>query len=390
MKLQYTPAQYLEAVKRHGGSRIRAAEELGVHIRTLMHWLRVCRDRGEDVPEAPGAADAAALRAKVEAAHDSAPDGYFVKGVSTLHGAEGEVKQQWIKTDVDQERRLEMARAACEALKEEIPRQDPITAPAVIAPKLCNLYTITDYHVGMLAWRQEGGADWDLQIAERTLMRCFRAMVDGAPPAKVGVVNQLGDFLHTDGFQPLTPASKHVLDADSRFPKIVQVAVRGLRALVNMALEKHEQVHVIMAEGNHDPASAVWLRAMFHALYENEPRVTVETSPLPFYAYQHGATMLGFHHGHLKKIDKMQGVMAAQFPKMWGETTHRYCHMGHLHHTHEKEDNGMTVTQHPTLASRDAYGARGAWYADRGARCITYHNEHGEVGRTMITPEMVS
>ena len=34
---------------------------------------------------------------------------------------------------------------------------------------------------------------------------------------------------------------------------------------------------------------------------------------------------------------------------------------GHRHHTHEftKEFSGMTVTQHPTLAARDAYASRG-------------------------------
>ena len=47
-----------------------------------------------------------------------------------------------------------------------------------------------------------------------------------------------------------------------------------------------------MAEGNHDPASSIWLRALFGALYENEPRVEVIDSPLPCYVHQHGQTMI--------------------------------------------------------------------------------------------------
>jgi hypothetical protein len=388
---QHTPQQYLDAVIAAGGSRIKAAEAMGVSLHAIWRNLKTLKEQGVEIPESPYNTGRAEYMVRAaEDAHHAAPEHFHVKGVSTLYGPEGDVVQQWVKTDQDAFQRHEMLRAAAEALKEEIPRQAPIHVSTTCLEKLCNLYTITDFHIGMLAWRHEGGADWDLQIAEKTLTSCFSHMVMNSPPAKYAVVNQLGDFLHTDGFLPLTPASKHVLDADSRFPKIVQVAVRSLRSIVNMALTRHEHVHVLMAEGNHDPASSVWLRALFMALYENEPRVTVEDSPLPYYAYQHGKTMLAFHHGHMKKADKVGGVIPAQFPKMWGETTKRYVHTGHLHHTHEKEDAGITVIQHPTLAARDAYAARGPWHAERAAKCITYHTEYGEVGRNIVTPEMVA
>jgi hypothetical protein len=47
-----------------------------------------------------------------EEAHEAAPPGYAVKGVSTLYGASGEVVQQWVKTrteDIDRLRLLEEA-----------------------------------------------------------------------------------------------------------------------------------------------------------------------------------------------------------------------------------------------------------------------------------------
>lgn len=56
----------------------------------------------------------------------------------------------------------------------------------------------TDYHVGMLAWHKEGGADWDLDIAERTGIKAMAAMAAGAPPSARAVVNIQGDFLHWD------------------------------------------------------------------------------------------------------------------------------------------------------------------------------------------------
>jgi hypothetical protein len=228
-----------------------------------------------------------------------------------------------------------------------------------------------------------------LAIAEQTLSACFARMVESSPAARVGFVNQLGDFLHSDGLLPVTPTSGHILDQDGRYTKLVETAVRILRRVVDLALTKHEHVVVLMAEGNHDMASSVWLRVMFAALYENEPRVEVIDSPLPYYVWQHGKTMLAFHHGHLRKNDQLPILFASQFPKVWGETVKRYAHTGHRHHSEEKEHSGITVIQHPTLAARDAYAARGGWIAERQVTAITYHAEYGQVARVTVTPEMV-
>ena len=324
-----------------------------------------------------------------EDAKGIAPDGYIVKGKSTLFDKEGKIAAQWVKTNVDMEFQLQMMRSVIDDAMADLPRYEPTIAPTFTHESLCNLYTLTDSHVGALCWGLETGADWDLKIAERTLTGCFEHMVNSSPPARVAIVNQLGDFLHQDGIQAVTPTSGHLLDADGRFSKVVRVAVRILRRAVDFALERHEKVIVIMAEGNHDISSSIWLRAMFRMLYENEPRVEVIDTPLPYYVYQHGLTMLCFHHGHLKKNGELPILFASQFPQVWGATTKRYAHCGHRHHTEEKEHSGITVVQHPTLAARDAYAARGGWIAERQVTSITYHSGYGQVARNTITPEMI-
>ena len=227
--------------------------------------------------------------------------------------------------------------------------------------------------------------------AEKTLVDCFSQMMAGAPNSKVGILCNLGDYIHFDSaVAPVTPTGGNMLDADGRLTEIIRAAVKSFRNIIDMALTKHEHVHVLMCEGNHDLASSVWLREMFSALYEDDPRVTVDNSEKPFYAYQHGETMLAFHHGHTKKVTGLTGLFAAQFPQMWGTTKHRYGHCGHMHHQIEKEDMGMTIKQHRTLAARDAYASRHGWFADRGAQCITYHKQHGQVATNNVTPEMIA
>lgn len=112
-------------------------------------------------------------------------------------------------------------------------------------------------------------------------------------------------------------------------------------------------------------------------------------SELPYYVYRHGKTMLGWHHGHLKKPEQLPSLFAAQFPELWGSTKRRYVHTGHMHHVSEKEYPGVTVIQHPTIAARDAYAARGGWVADRQITSITYHAEWGQVARNTAVPEML-
>lgn len=377
-----TPRQLeiIEALEKHGSHR-KAAKALGMTYRAIGNSIDRLRQ--------------SAVRRGYSPQHDythAVPDGFRVKGVSTFYGEDGKPRGQWVKSTADEAAQREMIQAAFEAMAEELPRVKAIPGPEHTQADLCNVYTLTDSHVGMLAWHKEGGADWDMKIAERTLVGCFAHMIRSSPPAAVGFVNQLGDFLHSDGsggMLPITPMHGHILDQDGRFSKIVAGAIRILRCVVDMALAKHDRVVVLLAEGNHDMASSVWLRHMFKALYENEPRIHVIDSELPYYTYQHGETMLAFHHGHLRKNDQLPLLFAAQFPKVWGNTTKRYAHVGHRHHVEEKEHSGMTVVQHSTLAARDAYAARGGWISERQVRAMSYHSKHGLVAVNVVTPEML-
>ena len=109
-------------------------------------------------------------------------------------------------------------RATIEALKEEIPHEAP--APLAVGrfdANLMNCYVITDYHLGALSWGEETGADWDLKIAEDTLVAWFSRAIEQSPAAETALLAQISDFLHWDGFDPVTPAHRNLLDADTRF-----------------------------------------------------------------------------------------------------------------------------------------------------------------------------
>lgn len=371
-------AEVLKAVEEQGSNN-KAAKVLGVSRKTVDAAMKAIKHKAATHGYSPE--------------HDMTkvvPMPYRVKGHSTLYDADGKPKLQWVKTTLDQQVVEEMLKAAIEGFKDDIPRISPVSQQSHHTyDQLLNCYVITDYHMGMLSWHEETGADWDISIAENMLLQWLEQAISQSPNAETAVFAQLSDFLHFDGMDAVTPASKHLLDVDTRFAKLVRSAIRVLRKIIEMLLQKHKQLHIIMADANHDPVSQIWLREWFAVYYENEPRVTVDTSPNPYNAYEFGNTALFFHHGHKRKVSNISEVFVSQFREIFGRTKYAYAHMGHLHHLEIKENAMMVVEQHRTLAAPDAYAARGGWLSGRDAKVITYHKQYGEVSRLTINSDMI-
>lgn len=369
----------LDAVTSHG-TVTAAARVLGIPYSTLENRYKTAVARNFE-PQ---------CQALIVGDQAAPGPGMALKGTSTLYGEDGKAKLQWVKTSADQQRLEEAQRAALAAMCEEIKPLAAIRGPRHADKDLATLYTLTDSHIGALCWNKETGADWDLSIAESTLVETCVQMINAAPDSAVGIVNELGDFLHTDSLLPTTPTSHHVLDADSRYQKIVTVAVRVLRRVIEHALTKHAHVQVQLKEGNHDPSGSVWLRVMMAQLYENNPRVTIDMSPNPYTTFEHGKTLLGFYHGHLTKKANLGELFAAQFREQWGRCEFVYIHTGHLHNHEEQERRGCKLIQHATLAAPDAYAARGGWLSKRQVVSMTYSKQAGEVSRAVFIPKTVN
>ena len=318
-------------------------------------------------------------------------DGYAIKGVSTLVGEDGNAKLRWVKTDQDKESQIAAMRAVVDAMKGEIKpvKAVPLNKKTNRNKDLLNLYVITDYHIGMVAWPEETGDDWNMKIAENTLVKWFAAAIKQSPQAESAVFLELGDFAHYDGINPVTPMSGHLLDTDTRFQKLVRVMIRVTRKVISMLLEKYNHVTYIAAEGNHDISSSMWMRELFSAFYDDEPRITVDTSPDPYYAVEHGKTLICAHHGHLKNFKGVSEAMASKFRKEFGRTEHAFIHTGHYHHIKTEENTMFVVQQHRTLSGKDAYSSRGGYASGRDAQVISYHKEFGEVGTIRISYDML-
>lgn len=355
------------------GSQSEAARKLGISRSSVKRAIDAVQRKAARQGHSP--------------AHDMThivPDGYTVKGVSTYYDKEGKPAGQWVKSTVDRERMAEIMREMGEAWASDLPLSSPVQAPEYSDADLMTVYPIGDAHIGMLSWPEETGDDWNLDLAEKVHAKAIRQAVASAPASEVGVIVNLGDFLHLDNMEGVTTRSGHHLDTDGRYGKCAKVAVRVMRQAIADALQKHARVEVINAIGNHDDTGALWMSIALAHVYENDPRVTVHTSPSVFQYREFGKVLIGVHHGHTAKPGQLPGVMAADQAQAWGRTEHRYWLCGHVHHESRKEFPGVTVETFGTLAAKDAYAANGGYRAKRQTCAITYHRDHGEWSRTTI------
>ena len=310
------------------------------------------------------------------------PDGYALKGSSALvDERSGETVLQWYKTDRDKERQVELVREMVEEMSQSIPPRKKIKPPTKCVDNLMTVYPMGDPHFGLYCWAAEVGNDFDLKIARQDLCNAVRYLVQQSPPSRRGVLVNLGDFFHADNFEGTTAASGHILDMDSRMPKMVNEGVLALKTCLDEMLRKHEIVEIVNAPGNHDPILGHVLSIMFGHWLANDDRVVVHDKPTWRHYIEHGKVLLGITHGDKTKDAALMGIMATEQPEAWGRTKHRVYMRGHHHHDSRQEYNGGVVEQFRTLAAGDAYAVGHGYLSGRDMKCIVYDREYGEVAR---------
>jgi len=313
------------------------------------------------------------------------PESHFVKGVSTLYGPDGEQKLQWVKSSVDSDRLKEFAVDLATGISQELTPLPPVQliAQNSTSEELA-VYPIGDAHIGLYCWHEEVQADWDLDIAEALMTEGFLKVLAATPDTEEALICNLGDWFHTDTPANVTAASGHSLDVDTRWAKVARVGIRLMRRMIEAALQKHQLVRVINSIGNHDEQTSQLLGLTMETAYENEPRVTIDTSPDGFHWHEFGNNFIGVHHGHKCKPEQLYKVMAEDKRIECGRCEHRYWYTGHIHHQKRVDVGGQVIESFRTLIPRDQYSHTNGFRSKRDICSITLHKEFGEHRRSTI------
>ena len=360
--------KYIRALNKHG-SVAAAAKALKVCEGTITRGMQSLRAKAALGGYAPG-----------HFTNGVAP-GYAMGKVTVQRGADGEIERTWERQSPEQAQAMERLKLFVAELGEGVKGMAPISkGPRHKADDLLCVYPWGDPHFGMYAWWQDAGADFDLDIAEKLTNGAVDRLVASAPEGSIGLLLNLGDMFHADN-QGNQTQSGHQLDVDGRWAKVQQVGLRSMIHCIRRMLEKHSTVIVRINKGNHDGHSSYALSLMLSCYFHNEPRVLVDLSPGACWYYEFGKVHLGSTHGDTIKGKDMGAVMAADRPKAWGRTTHRYWFVGHVHHKDVKEYPGVLVEYVRTLAARDAWHQGQGYRAGRDMQLVVMHRVHGEIER---------
>lgn len=398
--------QAADAMARFGSQRA-AAESLGMSRSTFQHRIQEAERRGftGDGPRMVmkgqsilydgqgnerGRWDKTRLAGRDEADTVQLPDPKRITKTSRLFDQTGAVIQQWVSEKADEAEREALWQKCAQDIAAEVKRAKPTPRGRhAISSETLAVYPVGDHHVGMLAWSDEtGGESYDLTRSEQLLADASQRLIEVCPPSEQALIAFLGDFLHYDSYAAVTPTHKNILDADGRFPKMIQCAVRMVRHMILAALTRHGNVRVIFEKGNHDPATAAFMTVLLACLYENEPRVSVDTSPQHYHYFEWGKVLIGTHHGDKAKPAQLPAIMATDMPEAWGRTSCRVWLTGHVHHEAVKEYPGCNVETLGVLPPADAYAASSGYRSRQTMKAIVFHREHGEVERHTVNPGM--
>ena len=362
----------LEAIKRHlgnGGSIASAARELGCKAGTLSEWIR----------NSQGVSNSRDLA--VQTAMDAVGTGLVPHSMWTIvPPKDGEPGfSVYHKIEQTPEDVAERIRAALEGLTPA----EPVIPPESVMADLCAVYPLMDAHVGMQAWGKEtGGQDYDLTHAAQDMRQAFAKVLALTPAAEKAVLLIGGDYFHSDDTRAETPASKHKLDMDGRFHKVLDVGIAIIAETVDRLLAKHASVTVRVLRGNHDPHSHLVLTFALGERYRLEPRVEVDKSPRDLFMLQWGKCAIFAHHGDKGKPQQMALYLSDVCP-FWSDTRHRHYLVGHVHHDHAKDLGPLRYESLRAFCPPDAYAASMGFGGRRALQSMTFDRRDGLVLRAL-------
>jgi len=321
------------------------------------------------------------------------PDGFLMEKV-TIHERDGKVTETWARMCADKEKQLEILHDAIIAIcneAEPLPPVEPLFDTMKADSELMVNIPIGDAHIGMLAWGEECGEDYDLNIAEAIHCQAVDMLIKSTPTAAECTIIDLGDFLHADNLLGITTRGGNVMDMDGRYHKVVRTAIRISNYYIQRALKHYVHVTYRPEVGNHNDVGAIWMQELLSILYANEPRVTIGNTAGSVYFWQHGLCFFGSHHGHTIKFDKLPGIMAAKVMDEHLETKYRKFYCGHIHHKTIRGSDFSTceVQTYRTLAPKDAYASSHGYMAPRDITAETWHKEYGHMGTVNINIPMM-
>lgn len=253
--------------------------------------------------------------------------------------------------------------------------------PADVRNDLMTVYPLYDMHIGMMAWaRETRGQDYDLSLMHDDLVTSITTVQEYAPDSQDALIILGGDTIHINDGSNETPASRHKMDVDGRYEKVVDAAIDAICWAVDYLSLCHARVNVVVLRGNHDETSHIVLKAALKQRYRDTPHVAFPVvdawDKSEIYWMKHGKSLIIMHHGDKAPPERLAMIAADKCPH-WSDTRYRVILTGHLHSLKVRDMPGVTHYTLRSFCPPDAYGAM--WGGVRGLSAMSFSATKGLV-----------
>jgi hypothetical protein len=249
---------------------------------------------------------------------------------------------------------------------------------------------VPDLHAGKLAWNKETGyGNYDTNIALDLFDTAIAALLERSKHITFDrILFVVGnDLQHADTIGGTTTSGTQ-LDTDSRYHKVFVKIRERLVRIIRERLLPIAPVTIIGCPGNHDKTTAWHIADSLEQRFFDNPDVEVMNDPTEFKVYQWGEVMLMFAHGNTGKKPDYPLTMATRFKEIWGNTTYREAHTGHIHQTMVQEFHGVRVRTLPALCEPDAWHAANNFVGNlRTAEAYAWNNKTGLINQAFYNAD---
>jgi hypothetical protein len=253
---------------------------------------------------------------------------------------------------------------------------------------------IFDLHFGKVAWHEEVGENYNIDIATQRFNDCIDYFIN---TYKSFNIEQIlfpisNDFFNSDRSHPFNSTTNGTpQEEDTRW----QNTFRKGRELLIQNIQKLSEIAPVIVKvipGNHDYERSFYLGDSLQGWFHNNENVTIDNGASPRKYFTYGKCLIGLTHGNNEKVTDLPMIMAQENPIEWAKTIYREFHLGHLHHKKETKFNatnelqGVMVRYMSSLSGTDSWhhkkgyiGARKSaeallWDSEKGLQNQTYFN----------------
>jgi hypothetical protein len=242
-------------------------------------------------------------------------------------------------------------------------------SPEIVAPKFdagkqdgCLIINKQDAHLNKL----DIGGDNDIEDRFGDFIQRVEIILDQA-----SLSNNLTDIKYIIGSDEFnseftntttkgTP-QQNILSYHDAFQAICDHEV----SVINLLLQKGEQVEVIFVAGNHDEYVGWHLASWLKIYFRNQHRVFFDISPRYRKYVSYGTSAMMFNHGDALKPAKLAHLFPMEFKYAWSDHDNFYVFTGDKHHEMSLDFNGIKFYQLPAFST-----AKSGW-DDKNGYTIT-------------------